>query len=86
MLILDVRNPDEANAGMIKGALLIPEDELLARMKELPKDKRIVTHCSSGVRCEMAYHKLKDAGYKVSWLNAEIEIAKDGAFKLTPKL
>lgn len=86
VLILDVRNPDEANAGMIKGAMLIPEEELVVRMKELPKDLRIVTHCSSGVRCEMAYHKLKEAGYNVSWLNAEIEIAKDGSFKVTPKL
>ncbi len=86
VLILDVRNPDEANAGMIKGAMLIPEEELTARMHEVPKDKRIVTHCSTGVRCEMAYHKLKAAGYNVSWLNAEIEIAKDGSFKLTPKL
>ena len=66
MLILDVRNPDEANAGMIKGALLIPDEELLARMAEVPKDKRIVTHCSTGIRAEMAYHKLKEAGYNVA--------------------
>jgi hypothetical protein len=34
----------------------------------------------------MAYHKLKDAGYKAGFLNAEIAIAKDGSFKVTPKL
>jgi rhodanese-related sulfurtransferase len=43
VLILDVRNSDEANAGMIKGAKLLPDEELLARMSELPKDKRIIT-------------------------------------------
>jgi rhodanese-related sulfurtransferase len=86
VLILDVRNPDEANAGMIKGAVLIPDEELQARMGELPKDKRIIAHCSTGIRAEMAYHKLKDAGYKAGFLNAEIEIAKNGAFKVTPKL
>lgn len=85
-LILDVRNRDEANAGMIKGAVLIPDEELLARMKELPKDKRIIAHCSTGIRAEMAYHKLKDAGYEAGFINAEIDIAKDGSFKLTPKL
>lgn len=84
-LILDVRNTDEANAGMIKGAMLIPDEELAARLAEVPKDKTIVTHCATGVRAEMAYHKLKDAGYKASFLNADIEIAKDGSFKLTPK-
>lgn len=86
VLILDVRNQDEANAGMIKGAVLIPDEELAARMKELPKDKRIVAHCSTGIRAEMAYHKLKDAGYKAGFLNADIDIAKDGSFKLAPKL
>ena len=86
VLILDVRNQDEANAGMIKGAVLIPDEELQARMAELPKDKRIIAHCSTGIRAEMAYHKLKDAGYKAGFLNADIDIAKNGAFKLTPKL
>jgi rhodanese-related sulfurtransferase len=86
VIILDVRNPDEANAGMIKGAVLIPDEELLARMGELPKDKRIIAHCSTGIRAEMAYHKLKDAGYKqIGFLNEEIDVAKNGSFKITPK-
>jgi rhodanese-related sulfurtransferase len=86
VLILDVRNQDEANAGMIKGAVLIPDEDLQARIGELPKDKRIIAHCSTGIRAEMAYHKLKDAGYKAGFLNAEIDIAKNGSFKVTPKL
>jgi rhodanese-related sulfurtransferase len=85
VLILDVRNADEANAGMIKGALLIPDEELAARMAEVPKNKQIVTHCATGVRAEMAYHKLKDAGYNAAFLNADIEIDKAGNFKITPK-
>ena len=85
VIILDVRNVDEANAGMIKGAVLIPEEELAARIAELPKDKRIIVHCSTGIRAEMAYHKLKDAGYKVGFLNADIDIDKQGAFKITTK-
>jgi len=85
VLILDVRNPDEANAGMIKGALLIPDEDLQARMAEVPKDKRVIAHCSTGIRAEMAYHKLKDAGYKAGFLNADIEIDKAGNFKVTPK-
>jgi rhodanese-related sulfurtransferase len=84
-LILDVRNADEANAGMIKGAVLIPDEDLAARIGELPKDKRIVAHCSTGIRAEMAYYKLKDAGYKAGFLNADIDIKKDGSFKVTAK-
>ena len=83
VLILDVRNPDEANAGMIKGALLIPDEDLQARIGEVPKTKRIITHCSTGVRAEMAYHKLKAAGYNVGFLYAVLDVKKDGTFKVT---
>jgi rhodanese-related sulfurtransferase len=84
VMILDVRNQDEANAGMIKGAKLIPDEDLAARMGEVPKDKRIVTHCATGVRAEMAYHKLKDQGYKVNFVKADLAIKKDGSFVATP--
>jgi rhodanese-related sulfurtransferase len=81
-LILDVRNRDEGNAGMIKGAKLIPDEEILDRLAEIPKDKLIVTHCANGVRAEMTYHKLKEKGYSVKFLNAKIAIDKDGNFKV----
>ena len=81
-LILDVRNRDEGNAGMIKGAKLLPDEEILDRFAEIPKDKKLVTHCSTGVRAEMAYHKLKDKGYNVQFLNAKVEINDKGEFKL----
>ncbi len=83
-LILDVRNNDEANAGMIKGAKLIPDEELLARMGELPKDKKIVAHCSTGVRAEMSYHKLKEKGYNAAFVKGDIEIDKSGKLTITP--
>jgi rhodanese-related sulfurtransferase len=84
-LILDVRNKDEAAAGVIKGSLLVPDEDIVSRMGEIPKDKRIVTHCLTGVRAEMAYHKLKEQGYNVGFLNAAIEVAGDGTFKITPR-
>lgn len=82
VLILDVRNTDEANAGMIKGAMLVPDEEIAARLAEIPKDKRIVTHCSTGIRAEMAYHKLKAAGYDVGFVKAELEIDGKGTLKV----
>lgn len=83
-LILDVRNADEAKTGMIKGALLIPDEDLLARIAEVPRGKRIVTHCLTGTRAEMAYHKLKEKGYNAGFLKAAIAIDGTGAFKITP--
>jgi rhodanese-related sulfurtransferase len=49
----------------------------------VPKDKKIVTHCSTGIRAEMAYHKLKDAGYDVAFVYAQLDIDKTGNVKLT---
>jgi rhodanese-related sulfurtransferase len=82
-LILDVRNKDEAHAGMIKGAKLIPDEEILARLAEIPKDKRIVAHCSTGVRAEMTYHKLKEKGFNVAFVKGDIEIDKAGRLTIT---
>jgi len=83
VLILDVRNQDEGNAGMIKGAKLIPDEELDSRMAEVPKDKKIIAHCSTGTRAEMSYHKLKEKGYNVQFLNANVAIDQDGKFTIT---
>ena len=88
-----VAAPTAGSAGTLPGALLgvadhlgIPDEELLARLSELPKDKRIIAHCSTGVRAEMAYHKLKDAGYKAGFVYADLDIKKNGDVKLTPKI
>lgn len=45
-VIVDVRDASAYAAGHIKGALHIPGSETQARMKELPRDKRIITYCS----------------------------------------
>jgi rhodanese-related sulfurtransferase len=82
VLILDVRNQDEGNAGMIKGAKLIPDEELDSRMAEVPKDKKIITHCSTGTRAEMSYHKLKEKGYNVQFLNANVTFDDKGNYTI----
>jgi rhodanese-related sulfurtransferase len=82
-LILDVRNREETNEGVIPGSLLVPEEEILARIAEIPADKLIVAICPTGVRAEMAYHKLKDKGYrKVAFLHAEIDVEADGKYEI----
>jgi rhodanese-related sulfurtransferase len=84
-IILDVRDKDEAMNGMLKGAINIPAGELKDRMKELPKNKEIITHCTTGIRAESAYDDLTEAGYKVKFLNAIIQIDKDGKYEITKK-
>jgi rhodanese-related sulfurtransferase len=73
-VILDVRNVDELEDGAFPGSLNIPATQLTNRIAELPKDKRVVAHCSTGVRAEMAYNVLKGAGLpNVAFLNAPVD-------------
>jgi len=84
VLILDVRNDDEAQSGMIHGAKQIPAEDLEKRIAELPQEKRIVAYCNTGVRAEMAFHTLKGKGYtKLAFLNAIVDIDNKGRFKLS---
>jgi rhodanese-related sulfurtransferase len=70
---------------VIKGSLLVPDEDIVVRTGEIPKDKKILTHCLTGVRAEMAYHKLIENGCDVAFLNANIAVAGDGSFKIAPR-
>lgn len=66
LFVLDVRSPGEfaGELGRLKGAHLIPLDELRKRLDEIPKDARIVAVCQSGKRSAMATEILRKAGYE----------------------
>ncbi|MCS7203158.1 MAG: rhodanese-like domain-containing protein [Thermodesulfovibrio sp.] len=81
-LIIDVRDVEEVQEGMLKGAKNIPVQEIESRLNEIPKDKEIITHCATGLRAEMAYNILKEKGYKVRFLNATIQIDKAGKYRI----
>jgi rhodanese-related sulfurtransferase len=81
--ILDVRDADEVKQGMLKGAKNIPVGDITKRLAEIPKDKEVIIHCAVGSRGEMAYHTLKDAGYRARFLDAIIEIGREGKYEIT---
>lgn len=60
--LLDVRQPEEFQAGHIHGAKLIPLGELRARINELPSDREIICVCRSGNRSLTATRQLRAAG------------------------
>jgi hydroxyacylglutathione hydrolase len=62
-VLLDVRTAGEYAEGHIKGALLIPVQELQQRMSEVPKDKQVYVYCRSGVRSVRASNMLVNAGF-----------------------
>lgn len=53
VLVLDVRPPEEFEAGHIPGALSVPLAELKRRLRDLPKNKEIVAYCR-GQYCSFA--------------------------------
>ena len=81
-VLIDVRSQEEANDGMIKGARVVPDAVILDRLAEVPKDKQIVTYCNTGVQAEMAFHKLKEKGYNVKFLNAKVAFDNAGNYTI----
>jgi rhodanese-related sulfurtransferase len=45
-------------------------------MAELPKDKQIYVHCSTGARADLAYRELIENGYDVKFLLLNIADAE----------
>jgi molybdopterin-guanine dinucleotide biosynthesis protein A/rhodanese-related sulfurtransferase len=62
--VLDVRQPDEYEAGHVPGAHLIPLDQLGARHTEVPNDQEVYVVCGSGGRSAAATEALNGAGYR----------------------
>ncbi|HEV2685892.1 MAG TPA: molybdopterin-synthase adenylyltransferase MoeB, partial [Actinomycetota bacterium] len=63
LLLVDVREPREAEIASIPGARLIPLRELPSRLAELPAHAEIVTHCHHGQRSLKAREILVGAGF-----------------------
>jgi len=66
LCLIDVREVHEWQGGHIPGAVLIPKDELTARIENTcaDRDTAIYLHCKGGVRSLYAAHCLLDMGYK----------------------
>lgn len=62
--LIDVREPNEYEAGHILGARNIPLSQLKTRMKELRPDKPVYLYCQSSMRSGRAAQFLHRKGYK----------------------
>ena len=52
--VIDVRRPDEYEAGHVKGALWIQVDEVIPRYDELPRQGKLLFICAMGARSGLA--------------------------------
>ena len=86
--IIDVRDPNEFEAGHLKTAINIPVKELQKQVNSLPADKPIIFVCATGSRSGESFYMLQDLRKdltKVYYVDADISYNKDGTYKITPK-
>ena len=64
-VILDVRTADGFRKGHVPGAINIPFEELPGRLKELPRNKEIISYCwdVTCLLCTKAAYVLASKGY-----------------------
>ena len=62
-ILLDTRTAGEHARDGIEGALHIPVDELREHLDELPRDKRLLVFCASGLRSYVACRILSQHGF-----------------------
>lgn len=85
-VLIDVREPDEWNAGHLEQAQTLPLKALQKGVdsaeldKLLPKDKVIYLHCAAGVRCLTAAEILEKKGYEVRALKPGYKAMLDAGF------
>lgn len=71
--VVDVRYPNEWEAGRIDGARHVPVDDLADRADELDGDRPVVTVCRSGDRSGWAAGWLREQGFDAVSLEGGME-------------
>ena len=61
-VLADVREANEWAGGHIPGAVHVPLSRFAAAVAKLPKDKKIVFYCQSGMRSKSALNQAKTMG------------------------
>lgn len=67
--VLDVRYPNEWDAGHIEGSQHVPVDEVGDRSAELDRSQLVVTVCRSGERSAHAAQRLSEQGFRAQSLD-----------------
>ena len=75
--LLDVREKEEVERGMIAGSYHIPLAELRPRLSELPKDQDIIVVCRVGQRAYVAASTLRQLGYNAKVLAGGYKFYRD---------
>jgi rhodanese-related sulfurtransferase len=61
--LIDVRQPEEHQAGRIAGGRLVELAQLPAEVETIDRERPVVFYCRSGSRSAMATHAFRGAGF-----------------------
>jgi rhodanese-related sulfurtransferase len=84
-VLVDVREDHEWAGGHIPGAVHVPMSRFAASVAKLPKDKKIIFYCQSGIRSRNALNQAKKLGFQAEghigggiseWRRHEMPIAR----------
>ena len=81
IVVLDVRRPDEWEAGHIDGAVHVPFYDLRGRQDEIP-DGEVWVHCKSGYRASIGASLMDCAGRDVVHIDDDWEHAADSGLDI----
>jgi len=71
--LVDVRTPEEHEAGRIAGARHIPFDELASRSEEIDRSRTVVLFCRGGSRSGAAAQAFAASGWEAHSMTGGIE-------------
>lgn len=83
LVLLDVRQPYEYEAGHVPGAILVPMNQIIARVEEVPTDRPVYVVCETGSRSLKAsqYYRSRGidahnvAGGTKAWIDSNRPVA-----------
>ena len=83
-VIIDMRDSSQYNYGHIPGALNIPQNEIVERVKKFNEKKDIYIYCNNGIFSKKVASELNDAGFHgyslkggyMAWLKSHIDDMK----------
>lgn len=86
--LIDVRQPEEHDAGRIAGSRLIELSQLSDKAQTIDPDRPVVFYCRSGSRSGMATEAFSRAGFDahnmtgglLDWVAAGLPIEPDGGY------
>jgi rhodanese-related sulfurtransferase len=86
--LIDVRQPEEHEAGRIAGGRLIELGQLGAQVETIDRERPVVFYCRTGARSAMATEAFRQAGFDahnmaggiVDWQAAGLPLEPDGGY------